>query len=120
MAQMKKKTKKKAKKSLKLYSFSGILLLCSAFLYLCSSLFLRSYNNALSTQKQKIDSEIAVIETQNDAITVEIQTLSTKERIDEVALSSGMSVDQNNIITVGEEAESEIDADTTATVSEAD
>lgn len=97
---MAKIVKRKKKKSLKFYSFSVALLLFSAVCYLSSCLFLRSYNNSLSTQKQSIDAEIAVLETENDAITVEIQTLSARERVNTIASDSGLSLNQDNIVTI--------------------
>ena len=67
---------------------------------LASALFLRSYNNSLSTQKQAIDSQIATLQTSNDAVKVEIQTLSTRDRVETIASDNGLSLNQNNIITV--------------------
>ncbi len=97
---MAKIVKRKKKKSLKFLSFSLALLLFSAVCYLSSSLFLRSYNNSLSTQKQSIDAEIAVLETENESITVEIQTLSARERVNTIASDSGLSLNQDNIVTI--------------------
>ena len=76
------------------------LFLFSALLFLASSLFLRSYNNELSSRKQRINSEIAVLETQNDAIEVEISRLVSAERVDEIAANNGMVRNQDAIITI--------------------
>ena len=92
--------RKKGKKSLKTLKFSVTLFLFSALLYLASSLFLRSYNNELSSRKQQITSEIAVLETQNDAIEVEISQLASAERVDEIAANNGMTRNQDAIITI--------------------
>lgn len=92
--------RKKGKKSLKTLTFSVTLFLFSALLYLASSLFLRSYNNELSSRKQQITSEIAVLETQNDAIEVEISRLASAERVDEIAANNGMTRNQDAIITI--------------------
>ena len=93
-------TVKKKKRRINLFRLSIGLFFISAAAALFSSLFLRSYNNSLSTQKQSIDSQIATIQTQNDAVKVEIQTLSSSDRVDEIAASSGMSRNQNNVITI--------------------
>ncbi len=90
------KTKKK-RRSFQLQNFAAMLFLFSGMLYLASSLFLRSYNNRLSTQKQSIENQIAAIEIQNKATEVEIAKLSSADRIDEVAASNGLTVNQENI-----------------------
>ncbi len=98
-------TKKVVKKrrKLNLVRFSLTVFGISSIAFLFSTLFLRSYNNSLSTQKQSIDSQIATIETQNDAVKVEIQTLSSSDRVDEIAAGDGMSRNQNNVITISDE-----------------
>lgn len=93
-------TVKKKKRRINLFRLSIGLFFISTAAALFSSLFLRSYNNSLSTQKQSIDSQIATIQTQNDAVKVEIQTLSSSDRVDEIAAGSGMSRNQNNVITI--------------------
>ncbi|NCB33003.1 MAG: hypothetical protein EOM64_03815 [Erysipelotrichia bacterium] len=97
---MAKIVRKKRKKQLKLVSFAVSFFLFSAVSYLGSALFLRTYNNALSTEKQSIESKIADLQTQNDAVKVEIRTLSTRDRVDTIASDNGLSLDQNNIITI--------------------
>lgn len=97
---MAKIVRKKKKKKMKLVSFAVSFFLFSAVSYLGSALFLRTYNNTLSTQKQSIDSKIADLQTQNDAVKVEIQTLSTRDRVDTIASDNGLSLDQSNIITI--------------------
>ena len=93
-------TVKKKKRRINLFRLSIGLFFISAAAALFSSLFLRSYNNSLSTQKQSIDSQIATIQTQNDAVKVEIQTLSTRERVDNIANENGLSLNQDNIVTI--------------------
>ena len=77
-----------------------VLFLVTGAAYLACSLFLRSYNNILSAKKQEIESQIAVLETQNAAIRVDINTLSTSERVTRMTEGSGLKMDQNNIITI--------------------
>lgn len=104
---MKIETKKRVKKKrrINLVGFSVTVFFMSAALALFCTLFLRSYNNSLSTQKQSIDSQIATIETQNDAVKVEIQTLSSSDRVDEIAAGDGMSRNQSNIITISDSSQ---------------
>ncbi len=96
---MKKKNKKKMRR-LNLVGFTVIFTLSAGLFYLGTQLFLRTKNNTLSAQKQSIEREIAQIETQNDAIKVEIQTLSTRERVDNIATENGLSLNQDNIVTI--------------------
>lgn len=95
-----KRTRPIRKKRIRLLQFSLTLFLLSILCYVTSTLFLRSYNNTLSTKTQDIQSQIAIIETQNDAVKVEIQTLSTRDRVDGIATASGLSLNQNNIVTI--------------------
>ena len=53
---------KTKKRRMRFQSFTIVFLFVSGFLYLLSSLFLRSYNNSLSLKKQTILSEIAALE----------------------------------------------------------
>ena len=85
---MKKQNKKYRK--LNLVGFTIMFALFSASFYLATTLFLRTKNNTL----------IAQIQTQNDAIKVEIQTLSTRERVDNIANENGLSLNQDNIVTI--------------------
>ena len=92
--------KKKRKKKIFLPSFSFFLLIISTFLYLCSALMLRTYNNSLSSKWQSIEAEIAEIERSNDAIKIEIQTLTSRERINNIADENRMRLNPKNIITI--------------------
>lgn len=72
-------------------------------LYLLSALFLRSYNNLLSTQTQEINEQITAITLQNDALKLENKELASSERVDEIAANSGLTRNQENIITITSE-----------------
>lgn len=95
-----KKTKKHVKRTIRWDRLAVIMFMLTGAMYLACSLFLRSYNNSLSAQKQEIESQIAVLETQNAAIRVDINTLSTSERVTRMTQDSGLKMDQNNIITI--------------------
>ena len=83
--------RKKQKKNTAFLNFSIWMFMISATLYLASSIFLRTYNNALSAQTQQ---------TQNDALKVEILNLGSNNRVDEIAASNGLSKKQENIVTI--------------------
>ncbi|MEA4874184.1 hypothetical protein [Anaerorhabdus sp.] len=97
---MAKIVKKKKVKRLRLQNFTVVLFLFAAICSLGSRLFLRSYNNSLSVEKQKIDTEIATIQTANEAYRVDIQTLSSRDRIESIASDAGLDNNSNNIVTV--------------------
>ncbi|MDI9519057.1 MAG: hypothetical protein WBH68_03325 [Erysipelotrichaceae bacterium] len=91
---------KRKKRRVRFQSLTLVFFIFSGFLYLLSSLFLRSYNNSLSLKKQTILSEIAALELENEAIEVVIQNLSTRDRVETIANDNGLTLNQNNIITI--------------------
>ena len=93
-------TKRRKKRKLRLGYFTGILFMISTILYLMSTLFLRTYNNSLSSQKQEIEAKIAELQVANDAVAVEVNTLNNRERVNSIAADKGLSLDQDNIITI--------------------
>ncbi|MBP3868092.1 MAG: hypothetical protein J6D38_03175 [Solobacterium sp.] len=97
---MAKAVKQKKKKKLKLLNFSVVFFMLSAILYLGSTLFLRTYNNSLSSKKQEIEAKISELKVANDALAVEVNTLNNRERVNTIAADRGLSLDQNNIITI--------------------
>jgi len=98
---MKKKNKKRqASRDAKFLYFTCLLMLCSVVLFFASSLGLKNYNNSLSIQQQSISQQISAMQTQNDTLQVEIRQLASVDRVNEVAASTGMSYNQNNITTV--------------------
>ncbi len=99
---MAKIVKKRKKRSIKLQVFSIFMLSLSCVCYLGTSLFVRSYNNSLSTQKQQLESQIAALEVENDAIKVTIQNLSTRDRVVSIANDAGLTMNQSNIVTITE------------------
>lgn len=65
-----------------------------------AKLFLHTANNNLSSRIQTIESQTTEMTVQNDAVRIEIQTLSTRERVDGFAKDNGMSINQDSIITI--------------------
>lgn len=97
------KTKKKRKlKKFNLGKFTILFLFFSGLSFFTSSLFLRSYNNNLSSNVQKIQDEITTLTSQNKTMEVENSTLATRDRVDQIISDSGMSVNQDNVITISE------------------
>ena len=97
---MAKIVKVKKKRSMRLQVFTLLFFSVSLVMYLCSSLFLRSINNSLSTQKQQIETLIAALKVENDAVKVAIQGLSNRERVVSIATDAGLSMNQSNIVTI--------------------
>ena len=97
---MAKIVKVKKKRSMRLQVFTLLFFSVSLVMYLCSSLFLRSINNSLSTQKQQIETQIAALKVKNDAVKVAIQGLSNRERVVSIATDAGLSMNQSNIVTI--------------------
>ena len=97
---MAKIVKVKKKRSMRLQVFTLLFFSVSLVMYLCSSLFLRSINNSLSTQKQQIETQIAALKVENDAVKEAIQGLSNRERVVSIATDAGLSMNQSNIVTI--------------------
>ncbi len=71
----------------------------SAIMYLLSSVLLRSYNSELNVKKQNYLEQIAALSKDNESAQMEVNQLSTYDRISAIASADGMSV-TSNIITV--------------------
>ncbi|MCF0110100.1 MAG: cell division protein FtsL [Erysipelotrichaceae bacterium] len=91
---------KTRKRRMRFEGLSVTLFIVTGFMWMASCLFLRSYNNSLSLKTQQINSQIATLETENAAVTLEIQTLSTRDRVVGIANEGGLDMNQGNIITV--------------------
>ena len=72
----------------------------SGFLYLVSCLFLQSYNNDLSMQLQSMKSEIVIVKDSNNSLKINIQSLSSNNRVQGIAQEAGLTLNQNNIISI--------------------
>ena len=88
------------KRSYAFEKLSVTIFVLSFFAFLLSSIFLRTYNNSLTIEIQKNKNEIAQISTENNDIRINIQTLSTKDRVVEIANDSGLNLNQENIISI--------------------
>lgn len=95
-----KRTRKNKPKKFKLVQFTKVLFVFSVFLFLVSSLFLRTINNSLSTEVQDLQNQIAQIEQENEFIEIEIAQLSRRDRVDNIADENGLRMDEDNIVTI--------------------
>lgn len=72
----------------------------TAVLNLCSSVGLRTYNSYLNVQKQDYERQIAAMTKNNEVAQMEVNELSTYDRIMEIAAEDGMKSYNGNVITV--------------------
>ncbi len=96
---MKKKTKKKPARRFRYEAIPAITLpfICIG---LCFSAYLGEVGNSYSKQIQDVERQIHQIQMENDAVSVEVNTLNTKERVAGIAAEDGLNLDQDNIITI--------------------
>ena len=92
----------KKRKKLRIERLAILMLTLSAVLALASSLFLRSYNNALTMKVQRAENQIAALKIGNDAYRVAIQDLSNKERVLSIAEMEGLAMNQGNVVTISQ------------------
>lgn len=81
----------------------GVLILAFTFAlisFITSSIFLRAYNVQLSVSIQSVRNEIILLEQSNEVLNVEIQSLSSKERVMAIATDAGLSVNQENVVMI--------------------
>ena len=97
---MKFTAKKRKKYRLTLTFVATWLFFVSTLMFFGTKLFLHTLNNSLSSRIQTIESQTTEMTVQNDAVRIEIQTLSTRERVDGFAKDNGMSINQDSIITI--------------------
>lgn len=74
-------------------------LLVTSLLFLFTSIFLRSYNNTLSTKTQSVKAEVSAVKEQNEEAEREINQLASPSRVAAVAEAS-LSYQAQNIVTL--------------------
>lgn len=97
---MAKKITRIKRKRIKLQGVLILAFIFALFSFLSSSIFLRAYNVQLSVQIQSVKNEIVLLEQSNDVLTVEIQSLSSKERVMAIATDAGLRVNQENVVMI--------------------
>ncbi len=83
--------------------FALVFCLFTFVIYLFSSLFLRTYNVSLSRSLQTCNAEITSYQRENAAIALQIQQLSTYDRVLASVEGEDMSVMEENIVTIDPE-----------------
>lgn len=81
----------------------GVIFLAFTFAliaFITSSIFLRAYNVQLSVSIQSVRNEIVLLGQSNEVLNVEIQSLSSKERVMAIATDAGLSVNQENVVMI--------------------
>ncbi len=94
------------KRKIRRIKISAVALMVFTFsfaLYLFTSLFLRNYNVSLSKKIQKNNTEITEYTALNQALELDIQQLSSYDRVMAIANDSNMALYKDNIITVTSE-----------------
>lgn len=97
---MAKKIKRVRSKRFSIARTIRTLFITSAVLFVISALFLRSYNVGLSVSKQNVDKRILEVSKQNQTLASDIQVLSAYTRVAAIAEAEGLSLIQDNIVTV--------------------
>ena len=92
--------KKKTKRRIRLEGIAAGFFVFACLLCMSSSLFLRSYNIALTKDVQNMETEIKTLKTENEAIKVAVQNLSTRDRVYDIAQQDGLAAHQDNISTI--------------------
>lgn len=83
-----------------LEKISKIILVIAIFSFFASSIFLRTYNVHLSVQIQDIQNRMIQLRQDNETLSVEIQKLSSKERVVAIASENGLEINQANIVLI--------------------
>ena len=94
---MKRKKVQKRKRRLTMFGFALTLLVVSLMASIVSGLFLRNYNNSLVMKIEDTKRETALLNEENEQLSIDIQTLSSKDRVYEIASAAGLEKQENNV-----------------------
>ena len=94
--------KTKKRRTVKLTRIASVLLFVAIAACTAKTLFLNTIANGITVDIENINREVAVLESQNDALNLEIQNLMSKDRVYDIATEAGLSQNQNNVISVVE------------------
>ena len=86
---------KKKRKIDRLFRRALTLFIFAIVLTIGSRLFIRQEANALTIQIQSTQREISLIEEENERLKMDIQTLSSRDRIYEIAKANGLEKNDN-------------------------
>lgn len=97
---MARNTKRRKRRRVKFEMVAIAYFSLACLVYLLSSIFVKSYNNTLTSQVQSLQASIIKTQQENDALSVEVNTLTTRDRVTGIAAEDGLTLDQDNIITI--------------------
>ncbi|MEF9920292.1 MAG: cell division protein FtsL [Erysipelotrichaceae bacterium] len=90
----------KSKRKVRIEAIATLFFVLSILLYLSSSLFLKSYNVALSKTVSTKESEVAKMKDDVESLRLAVKTLENRDRVLSVAKEAGMVVNQDNVVFV--------------------
>lgn len=99
---MAKIVKTKKRRTFNLQGIAVLLFTVSLMAAMFSNIFLHTYNNGITVSIENIKREAAMLESQNNALNLEIQNLISKDRVYDIATEAGLSQNQNNVISIVE------------------
>ncbi|MBQ1512277.1 MAG: hypothetical protein IIV88_02990 [Erysipelotrichaceae bacterium] len=91
---------KTQKRRIHFEGFAFIMFATAVILTIFSNLFLRSSNASLMIQIQDMNRQCDILRTDNQRLTIEIQSLQNRDRIFTIAENAGLTQINDNIISV--------------------
>ena len=99
---MAKIVKTRTRRRINFQGFTLVLLVFSLMMAMFSTIFLHTYNNGITVSIENIKREATLLESQNNALNLEIQNLISKDRVYDIATEAGLSQNQGNVISIVE------------------
>lgn len=94
---------KRKRRRLSFHGFAIVLFSLSLVAWLASSLLVNTMNAKLTMKIQTMNEELAVLKTQNQALSFEISNLENKDRVFAAATAANLDQVSDNIISVSGE-----------------
>lgn len=91
---------KRKRRRIGINGLAAVLLTFSLIAWLITSLVVNTINTSLVMKIQAMKEEIALLETENQSLVYEINTLENKDRVYELAQQANLYQDSNNIIAI--------------------
>lgn len=91
---------RRTKRRLRFEAFAFILFTLATIATLFSNLFIGSMQNSLTMQIQNMNYESETIKTENEKLSIEIQTLQNKDRVYTIAQDAGLEQNQDNVVSI--------------------
>ena len=96
------RNKKKKRRKLSLTGIAFFLFTFSLVMWLLTSLFVNTRNTSLTMKIQSMNEELALLKSQNQTLSYEIQTLENKDRVFAAAQLAQLDQVSDNIISIGD------------------